>query len=93
MTLEKLTDLEPRLTNRYHQLVLEYMNSGEPLSAELKEFLNKISSFARPQATCRFYKNEAISFHILQNSLTTAGHKGLILIENRMPYAFMIRRT
>jgi hypothetical protein len=46
MILKTLADADPRLIKRHQQLVLEHMNSSEPLSAGLKALPNKISSFA-----------------------------------------------
>jgi hypothetical protein len=53
------------------------MNSSEHLSAGLKVFPNKISSFASTQAAWRFYGNESVSLSNLQEPLTAAAHEGI----------------
>jgi hypothetical protein len=50
MILKNISGVDPRLIKRHQQLVLEHMNSSEPLSAGLKALPNKISSFASTQA-------------------------------------------
>ena len=54
MILKTLAEVDPRLINRHQQLVLEHLNSNEPLSAGLKALPNKISSFVSTQAAWRF---------------------------------------
>lgn len=77
MILKQLSGVDPRLIKRHQQLVLEHMNSSEPLSAGLKALPNKISSFASTQAAWRFYANESVSLSVLQEPLTAAAHEGI----------------
>jgi hypothetical protein len=53
---------DPRLANRYEQLVMEHVNGSEKLSAGLKAIPNKISRFASTQAAWGFYANEKVSY-------------------------------
>jgi len=72
-----LSGVDPRLTKRHQQLVLEHLNASERLSAGLKALPNKSSSFASTQAAWRFYGNESISLQVLQEPLTAAAHEGI----------------
>lgn len=72
-----LQGVDARLTARYHQMVLEYTNASEKLSAGLKAIPDKVSSFASTQAAWRFYANEHITLQVLQEPLTAAVHQGI----------------
>ncbi|MDD5277834.1 MAG: hypothetical protein PHR16_17390, partial [Methylovulum sp.] len=72
-TLYDLSSLSFWMGNTGHQqLVLEHMNSSEPLSAGLKVLPDKISSFASTHAAWRFHANGSASLPILQDPLTAA---------------------
>lgn len=72
-----LPGLDPRLSRRHQQLVLEHMNSSEKLSAGLKALPDKTNSFASTQAAWRFYANETVTLSKLQEPLTAAAHEGI----------------
>ena len=71
--------VDPRLENRYQQLVTEHLNSTDTISAGLRAVPNKNTSFASTQAAWRFYKNDNVTLKKLQTPLLTAAHSNIKL--------------
>jgi hypothetical protein len=64
-----LPPLEPRLQQRYQQLVKEHLQISQSLAAGLNALPGAATSFASTQAAWRFYKNEAVTLPALAQPL------------------------
>jgi hypothetical protein len=64
-----LPPLEPRLQQRYQQLVKEHLQLSQSVAAGLNALPGTATSFASTQAAWRFYKNEAVTLQALAQPL------------------------
>jgi len=73
-----LPPLEPRLQQRYHQLVQEQLHVSQSVAAGLNALPGTGQSFASTQAAWRFYKNPAVTLPALVQPLLTRGRAALV---------------
>jgi len=83
-----LPPLEPRLQQRYHQLVQEQLHLSQSMAAGLNALPGAAQSFASTQAAWRFYKNPSVTLPALAQPLLaharaalaqTGGEYGLVM--------------
>lgn len=72
-----LPPLEPRLQQRYRQLVTEHLQISHSVAAGLNALPGAASSFASTQAAWRFYRNEHVSLPALAQPLIAQGRAAL----------------
>jgi hypothetical protein len=72
-----LPPLEPRLQQRYHQLVQEQLHLSQSVAAGLNALPGARQSFASTQAAWRFYKNPAVTLPALVQPLLTQARAAL----------------
>src|ERR1700722_4095336 len=56
-----MTEAEPRLQQRYHQLIVSQLSSAQRLAAGVHALPTLAKGFATTQAAWRFYSNERVS--------------------------------
>jgi len=69
--------LEPRLQQRYHQLVQEQLHLSQSVAVGLNALPGARQSFASTQAAWRFYKNPAVTLPTLVQPLLTQARAAL----------------
>jgi hypothetical protein len=67
--------VEPRLQNRYRQLILEHLHVAGQLHSGLSALPGLNDSFASVQAAWRFYANERITLPVLADPLLEAAQR------------------
>jgi len=72
-----LPPLEPRLQQRYRQLVQEQLHVSQSVAAGLNALPGAASSFASTQAAWRFYNNPAVTLPALAQPLLTHARTAL----------------
>jgi hypothetical protein len=72
-----LPPLEPRLQQRYHQLVQEQLHLSQSVAAGLNALPGTAQSFASTQAAWRFYKNPNVTLPALAQPLLTNARAAL----------------
>lgn len=77
MTTYQLPHIDPRLNQRYQQLVSEHCHVGDKLAAGVRAMIKPTSAFASTQAAWRFYQNESIHLEHLMSPLLDAAHHGM----------------
>ena len=75
--LPALPPLEPRLQQRYHQLVQEQLHLSQSVAAGLNALPGTAQSFASTQAAWRFYKNPNVTLPALAQPLLTNARAAL----------------